>query len=150
VRFPHRLRFTADVLGAERHVLEDLLEPSDTRAARVQFFVDGHVAAAQPFLVPTLDEIAAAHPDRYTPAGAVRIVPGGEVVKNDPAHLEGSSGRSTTRTSTAAATWWSSAAGRCSTPSGSPRRSRTAGSAWSACRRRRWPRPTPASGSRTR
>jgi len=88
VTFPHRLRYTEDVLGPERHVLVGLLEPSDDRPARVQFFVDGHVARARPGLLAALGEIAASRPERFAPAGSVQIVPGGEVVKNDPAHLE--------------------------------------------------------------
>src|SRR5437764_60177 len=44
----HRLRFTADILGADRDVLAELLEPSGPAPARVQFWVDRNVAAARP------------------------------------------------------------------------------------------------------
>lgn len=88
VTFPHRLRYTADVLGPERDVLADLLEPSDDRPARIQFFVDSHLATARPGLTAVLQEVASARPDRFESAGAVQVVPGGELVKNDPAHLE--------------------------------------------------------------
>jgi len=88
VTFAHRLRYTADVFGPQRHVLADLLEPSDDRPARVQFFVDSCVATARPGLIAALGEVAASRPGRCEQAGMVQIVPGGEVVKNDPAHLE--------------------------------------------------------------
>ena len=51
----HRLRFTDDVLGSDQDVLLDLLEPSGNRIARVQFWVDEHVAGAQPGLVEKLE-----------------------------------------------------------------------------------------------
>ncbi len=88
VAFHHRLHYTEDVLGADLDVLTDVLEPSGDQPARVQFWVDGHVAAARPDLVPTLARIGSACPGRYASAGEVQVVPGGEAVKNDPAHLE--------------------------------------------------------------
>ncbi len=86
--FDHRLRFTDDVLGADREVLAGVLEPSGDRPARVQFWLDGHVADARPDLPDRLRAFAEAHPDRVEPAGAVLVAPGGEVVKNDLHHLE--------------------------------------------------------------
>jgi 3-dehydroquinate synthase len=86
--FRHRLRYTSDILGPDRSALTDLLEPSEGRPARVQFVVDGHVASARPGLIATLEEIAAGASGRFVQAGAVEIVPGGEVVKNEWAHLE--------------------------------------------------------------
>jgi 3-dehydroquinate synthase len=79
----HRLRFTADVLGADRDVLTELLEPSGPAPARVQFWVDRNVAAARPDLIRKLRRFAAAHSERITLAGGVRTVAGGEAVKND-------------------------------------------------------------------
>ena len=89
VTFPHRLRYTDDVLGADRDALVEVLEPSEGRPARVQFWVDEHVAAAQPGLIGRLEALGADRPGRFESAGAVQLVPGGEVVKNDPAYLEG-------------------------------------------------------------
>ena len=88
VAFRHRLHYTDDVFGADGDVLIDVLEPSGDLPARVQFWVDGHVADVRPDLVPALDRIGSGHPGRFSSAGEVQVVPGGEAVKNDPAHLE--------------------------------------------------------------
>jgi 3-dehydroquinate synthase len=88
VPFVHRLRFTQDVLGAERNVLLDLLEPSGDRAPRVQFWLDEHVAAARPDLRARLESLAADNPGRIRQAGNVQIVGGGEATKNDIHVLE--------------------------------------------------------------
>jgi 3-dehydroquinate synthase len=88
VPFVHRLRFTQDVLGAEQHVLLDALEPSGDQPARVQFWLDEHVAAAQPQLAHRLRAFAAAHPNRLINVGNVQMVPGGEAIKNDIHILE--------------------------------------------------------------
>ncbi len=86
--FVHRLRFTQDVLGADQAVLADVLEPSGDRPARVQFWLDEHVAQARPDLRWTLERFAAQHPERIRQAGNVQVVPGGEAVKNDIHNLE--------------------------------------------------------------
>jgi 3-dehydroquinate synthase len=88
VSFPHRLRYTDDVLGADRAALVDLLEPSGDQPARVQFWVDRHVAEARPEIIRALDEIGASCPSQFRRAGIVQVVPGGEAIKNHPAHLE--------------------------------------------------------------
>jgi len=88
VPFVHRLRFTEDVLGDEQHVLLDVLEKSGPRPARVQFWLDGHVADALPDLAGRLSAFAAAHPEHLVQAGAVHRVPGGEAIKNDIHLLE--------------------------------------------------------------
>jgi 3-dehydroquinate synthase len=84
----HRLRFTRDVLGADRHVLADLLEPSGDQPARVQFWVDQHVADAQPNLRTRIRRFVASQAGRITMPGNIQIVPGGEDVKNDVHLLE--------------------------------------------------------------
>lgn len=86
--FVHRLHFTRDVFGEDRGILADVLEPSEGRRARVQFWLDEHVAEAQPDLRQKLRAFTAAHPDRLERAGNVQIVPGGEAVKNDIHILE--------------------------------------------------------------
>ena len=88
VPFVHRLRFTRDVLGADASVLADLLEPSGEQPARVQFWVDEQVAAAQPNLKSRLRRFIQSHSDRLTMPGNIQIVPGGEEVKNDIHLLE--------------------------------------------------------------
>ena len=86
--FVHRLYFTNDLLGADRGVLAEVLEPSDGRIARVQFWLDEHVARARPDLGRRLRRFASAHAERVVLAGNVQVVPGGEAVKNDIHVLE--------------------------------------------------------------
>src|SRR4051812_37707287 len=81
--FVHRLHFTGDLLGADQGVLAEVLEPSGDRPARVQFWLDDHVAKAQPELGQRLRAFAAAQAGRVALAGNVQVVEGGEAVKND-------------------------------------------------------------------
>src|SRR3954447_9757404 len=60
VPFVHRLRFTTDVLGVEQDVLLDVLERSGPNPARVQFWLDGHVAGVRPDLAARLTALAEA------------------------------------------------------------------------------------------
>jgi len=84
----HRLRFTSDVLGADQAVLAQLLEPSGDRPARVQVWIDEHVAAAQPDLQHRLKTLLRSQPERFSITGNIQIVPGGEAIKNDIHILE--------------------------------------------------------------
>lgn len=79
----HRLRLTRDVFATDSHVLLDLLEASGSAAPRVQFWLDEHVATAQPQLVSRIRSFARTHQDRLHMSGRVQICPGGEAVKND-------------------------------------------------------------------
>jgi 3-dehydroquinate synthase len=88
VPFVHRLRFTEDVLGSQQDVLAEVIEPSGDKIARVQFWVDEHVAQAQPHLRHRLRAFAAAYPRRMVNVGNVQIVPGGEAIKNEIHILE--------------------------------------------------------------
>lgn len=88
VPFVHRLRFTADVLGRDQDVLADLLEPSGDRPARVQFWLDEHVAKSNPEFKGRLRAFAKTHGDRIWMPGNIQVVPGGEAVKNDIHLLE--------------------------------------------------------------
>ncbi len=83
VRFAHRLRFTTDVFGTEQQVLLDLLEASEGRVPRVQFWIDEHVAAANPDLKHRISRFCSRHAARVSLTGNIQIVPGGEDVKND-------------------------------------------------------------------
>jgi len=83
VPFVHRLRFTEDVFGPERHVLSDVLEPSEGQPARVQFWVDANVAAAHPDLEMRIAKFSEALGNQVIPVGAMQTVPGGEDIKND-------------------------------------------------------------------
>ena len=88
VTFRHRLQYTDDVLGRDRAALVGVLESSGDAAAKVQFFVDGHVAEARPEIVPGLARVVAEGLGRCTMAGEVRVVPGGEAIKNDREELD--------------------------------------------------------------
>ncbi|MCU0959071.1 MAG: 3-dehydroquinate synthase [Pirellulaceae bacterium] len=83
-----RLRFTHDVLGADTHVLLDLLEPSGHGPPRVQFWVDEHLTLANPQLEPRLEALCQRHADRFVCASALHVVAGGETIKNDIHLLE--------------------------------------------------------------
>ncbi len=90
--FTHRLRFTRDVLGdamgSDAKVLAEVLQPSEGRPARVQFWMDECVAAAQPDLKHRLARFAKTHAPKIELAGNVQSVPGGEAIKNDIHILE--------------------------------------------------------------
>ncbi|MBN1852884.1 MAG: 3-dehydroquinate synthase [Pirellulales bacterium] len=88
VPFVHRLRFTRDILGADRRVLGELLEPSGPLPARVQFWLDANVAEAHPALMNQVRSFASEFADRVILTGAPQIVPGGEELKNDIHVLE--------------------------------------------------------------
>lgn len=88
VPFVHRLRFTEDVFGQDADVLLDVLEPSGELPAKVQFWLDEHVLAAQPELWDRILDFAQTHRDRFRLAGNLQVVPGGEAVKNDIHILE--------------------------------------------------------------
>ena len=84
----HRLRFTDDVFGADQEVLAALLETSGDRPARVQFWLDEPLAEVRPDLTGLIGGFLARHRDRFSAAGNVQVVPGGEAVKNDIHILE--------------------------------------------------------------
>jgi 3-dehydroquinate synthase len=88
VPFVHRVRFTHDVFGRDDRALIDVLAPSECQPARVQFWIDSHVAEAQPDLQQRIYAVSRKYRDRITLAGNVQIVPGGEDVKNDIHILE--------------------------------------------------------------
>lgn len=88
VPFVHRIRFTNDLFGSEQQVLADVLEPSEDRAPRVQFWLDERVNRTHPGMVESILTFCHAHADQLTRIGNVQIVPGGEAVKNDVHILE--------------------------------------------------------------
>ena len=88
VPFPHRLRFTDDLFGADGDVLAELLETSDDKPARIQFWLDQNVADSQPKLISLVKRFADSRPDHVQRIGQIQLVPGGEEVKNDIHLLE--------------------------------------------------------------
>lgn len=83
VRFDHRLRFTQDVFGSDSETLLNLLASSEGSIPRVQFWVDEHVATANPDLKQRIQNFGSTNSARVQLSGNVQTVPGGEVVKND-------------------------------------------------------------------
>ena len=88
VPFTHRLRFTDNLFGTDGDVLAELLETSDDKPARIQFWLDQNVADSQPQLISLVKRFADSRPDRVQRIGQIQLVPGGEEVKNDIHLLE--------------------------------------------------------------
>ena len=88
VPFTHRLRFTDDLFGADSDVLAELLETSDDKPARIQFWLDQNVADSQPQLISLVKRFADSRPDHVQRIGHIQLVPGGEEAKNDIHLLE--------------------------------------------------------------
>lgn len=88
VPFLHRLRLTRDIFGQDEQVLADLIEASGDALPRVQFWIDEHVAAAQPQLPARIRAFSRRHRDRFSIVGKIQVCPGGEAVKNDIHILE--------------------------------------------------------------
>jgi len=83
VQFTHRVRFTDDVLGNDSSILLDLLESSEGKQPRVQFWVDEAVAEANPDLKQRIHQLCKRNLKSVQLAGNIQIVAGGEAVKND-------------------------------------------------------------------
>lgn len=87
VPFTHRFRVTRDVFGKDAQTLADLLEPTNDRGARVQFWIDQNVLDANPDLPQRIRAFAKSRDDLEM-VGNLQIVPGGEAIKNDVHILE--------------------------------------------------------------
>lgn len=83
VKFRHRLRFTKDVFEESCDTLASVLESSEGRSARVQFWVDEQVSEANPDLKQRIHSFCLRHADHFESLGNIQTVPGGEAVKND-------------------------------------------------------------------
>lgn len=83
VQFTHRVRFTHDVFGNDSGVLLDLLESSEGKQPRVQFWIDEAVATANPDLKQRILQLCNRNLKNIQLAGNIQIVTGGEAVKND-------------------------------------------------------------------
>jgi 3-dehydroquinate synthase len=88
VPYVHRVRFTEDVFGQDAGVLVELLEPSGDRPPRVQFWIDSHVVAARPDLTRLIQSLARRYADWFELVGEVRLITGGEDVKNQSGEVE--------------------------------------------------------------
>lgn len=83
VRFTHRVRFTHDVFHGDSDVLLNLLEASEDRVPRVQFWIDQDVATANPNLRQQILKFCSDHKNDFLHEGNLQMVVGGEAVKND-------------------------------------------------------------------
>lgn len=83
VKFTHRLRFTADVFGADQTVLQEVLKTGEGTKPAMQFWVDEAVAAANPDLKQRILAFCAENAHRLRHPGNIQLVDGGEAVKND-------------------------------------------------------------------
>ena len=87
-RFVHRIRFTENLLEKDQGTLAELIEGSGGQKPRVQFWLDQHVAEANPGIVARLRNFSDSFADQFLRIGNVQIVPGGETIKNDIHVLE--------------------------------------------------------------
>ncbi len=87
VRFEYPVYFTRRILAPDNTVLVDALSRLEQRRHRAYFVIDAGVARAWPDLAKDLERYAALHAGALEVLG-VRIVPGGEQVKNSPEHVE--------------------------------------------------------------
>jgi 3-dehydroquinate synthase len=86
--FDYPVCFTRDVLDpAEPALIEAMSRKEPGRRHRAMIVVDDGVAKGHPGLVERFEAFARAHGERVELAGRPVVVPGGEVCKNDPAHL---------------------------------------------------------------
>lgn len=87
----HRLHFVRGVFSSGESTLGGLLAPTEQGAARILVFVDQGVVDAWPGLIAEIERWASRNANdagRVVLAGPVRVVPGGESVKNDRSHLD--------------------------------------------------------------
>ena len=82
----HRLRFTDDVLGADRDVLHELLV-GEGREVRVQLWLDADVAAAADGLKDRFEQALRSAGGDVAVTGPAHTLVGGEACKNDHAHV---------------------------------------------------------------
>ena len=89
VSYTHRTRFTSDVLNPSNPTLLSVMPPAvPGQPAKVLFFIDEALAAADVKLSGRIRAFVAAHADRLVMPSPIQIVPGGEDSKNAPRWLE--------------------------------------------------------------
>jgi 3-dehydroquinate synthase len=88
VSFSYPVHFTRDLFASSNHLLRDVVQRSSAEGpARILFFLDSGVVDAHPGLTEALRTYCGHHRDRMQLAGPIVVMPGGEIVKNDPRHL---------------------------------------------------------------
>ena len=86
VHFRYPVHFSTDLFAPDNLTFRDAL-PSEARPARVLFVVEKEVDDLWA-LRPAIEAYFTCHADVLALAGTPLVLPGGEPVKNDPAHVE--------------------------------------------------------------
>lgn len=87
IRFEYAVHFTEGLFREENPLLRRVLAPTEGNRSRALFVVDAGVAEAHPDLCAAIGRYCALHADAPALAAAPLLIPGGEPVKNDPAHV---------------------------------------------------------------
>lgn len=85
VTFRYPVQFTSGLLNVDNPVLRDTLAPADADAKKILFVLDGGVVGAWGQLPSQIHTYCAAH--GLNLVGPPLVLPGGEAVKQDPAHV---------------------------------------------------------------
>ena len=89
VPYAYPVAFTRGVFAPQNPLLVDALARAEPeKRHRCLFFLDDGLLRARPGLPGEIATWSAAHRDRVAPAAPPVVLPGGEAVKRDPAHLE--------------------------------------------------------------
>ena len=89
VHFHYSVHFTTDLFAPDNPTFREVVagERNERLPARVLFVIEKEVDDQRP-LRPAIEAYFARHADALTLIGAPLVLPGGERVKNDPAHVE--------------------------------------------------------------
>ena len=89
VHFHYSVHFTTDLFAPDNSTFRDVVagERNERLPARVLFVIEKEVDDARP-LRPAIEAYFARHADALSLIGAPLVLPGGERVKNDPAHVD--------------------------------------------------------------
>src|SRR5687768_9648884 len=89
VRFRYPVHFTRGVFSPANHILRRVVaDPSGHRPAELVAIVDDGVARAHTGLLEQFQQYVRDSQGAMVLAAPLLVVPGGETVKNEPAHLE--------------------------------------------------------------
>jgi 3-dehydroquinate synthase len=91
VTFEYPVRFSRDIFSPENALLREVMAPNDQAIAfnrKAICFVDANVAEAHPDLLDKVSDYFAAQLDAIPLACPPIVLPGGEIVKQDPAHVD--------------------------------------------------------------
>lgn len=87
VSFHYPVQFTQGLFAPENTILRDTVRDDAGRPRQALFVVDQGVADAHPQLIDAIESYCSAHSASVRLASPPLVVPGGERVKNDPAHV---------------------------------------------------------------